>query len=193
MLAKKNQASFSPHCMHLCFNRHFSFAFGLAVALVSPWHCAKADPQDIRLALANAQQDIASLKHTVASLRLSVEQLEGDNLKLHTALNASLKDYQSLKAYYTELLAQQKKEYTALLDHRHKQLLEDIQKLILSDSATGDYPKEGISYTIKKGDTLSKIALEHKSKVTHIQAANKIQDPHKDLRVGQTIFIPQGK
>lgn len=54
-----------------------------------------------------------------------------------------------------------------------------------------DYPKTGIPYVVKGGDTLSEIARKHNSTVRDIQNANKIARPSKDLKVGQTIFIPQ--
>ncbi|HAV12166.1 MAG TPA: peptidoglycan-binding protein [Opitutae bacterium] len=53
-----------------------------------------------------------------------------------------------------------------------------------------DYPKTGKPYTVRSGDTLSGIARKHGSTVKHIQNANKIANPSKDLQVGQTIFIP---
>ena len=53
-----------------------------------------------------------------------------------------------------------------------------------------DYPKSGVEYTVRSGDTLSKIAREHGSTIKHIQNANKIVNPSRDLQVGQTIFIP---
>jgi LysM repeat protein len=187
--------------MNLCFNRHVCRAFVFAMVLLKPLQSVQAHTSSsVGLELANIKEDLGALKHAVSALQLSVEQLEADNHKLKTALQNSIKDYQSLRKHYTDLLAQQKKEYTELIEHKHKSLLEEIQKLMLADSAAApsaylaiDYPKEGVSYKIKKGDTLSKIALEHKSKVIYIQAANKIQDPNKDLHVGQTIFIPQGK
>lgn len=149
------------------------------------------------LALANLQEDLSALRHQLASLRLTLEQVEIDQQKLKAALAASKEDYKQLQKSYIELLAQHKKDSTALLERNHKALLEELQKLLAptptSTKTELDYPKEGISYTVKKGDTLSKIAHEHHSKVAYIQAANHIQDPNKDLRPGQTLFIPQGK
>jgi|SRR5690625_3519824 len=57
-------------------------------------------------------------------------------------------------------------------------------------SFSDDFPKEGISYTVKSGDTLSGIAARHKSTVRDIQNANRIADPGS-IQVGQTLFIPQ--
>jgi LysM repeat protein len=55
---------------------------------------------------------------------------------------------------------------------------------------SSDYPKTGITYTVRSGDTLSAIARKHGSTIKHIQNANKIVNPSRDLKVGETIFIP---
>ncbi len=147
------------------------------------------------LEFANIHQDLSALRHQVAALKLSLEQVELDQQKLKSALAASKEDYKQLQKSYIDLLAQHKKDAEALLDQKHNTLLAELQKVLIPTLAKAelDYPKTGISYTVKKGDTLSKIAQEHHSKIAYIQAANHIQDPHKDLRPGQTIFIPQGK
>ena len=53
-----------------------------------------------------------------------------------------------------------------------------------------DYPKTGLSYQVQAGDTLSQIAAKFGSRVQYIQNANLIKDPSRDLRIGDTIFIP---
>jgi LysM repeat protein len=53
-------------------------------------------------------------------------------------------------------------------------------------------PREGISYTVQKGDTLGVIAKKTGGKVSDIIAANKIADPSR-IQVGQALFIPGGK
>lgn len=55
-----------------------------------------------------------------------------------------------------------------------------------------NYPKEGISYTVVKGDTLAKIAAKTGSRSADIINANKISDPSK-IQAGQVLFIPGGK
>jgi LysM repeat protein len=55
-----------------------------------------------------------------------------------------------------------------------------------------DFPKEGVNYTVVAGDTLSGIAKKTGGKLADIRNANKIVDDTK-IRVGQTLFIPQGK
>jgi LysM repeat protein len=54
---------------------------------------------------------------------------------------------------------------------------------------TEDYPKEGVSYTVQKGDTLSSIAAKNGARMQDIVNANKITDPTR-IQVGQTLFIP---
>jgi LysM repeat protein len=53
-----------------------------------------------------------------------------------------------------------------------------------------DFPREGVSYTVQRGDTLSGIASRHNSSVRDIQNANQISDP-STIQVGQVLFIPQ--
>jgi LysM repeat protein len=55
-----------------------------------------------------------------------------------------------------------------------------------------DFPKEGISYTVQKGDSLAAIAKKTGAKQQDIVNANKITDPSR-IVVGQTLFIPGGK
>ena len=74
-----------------------------------------------------------------------------------------------------------------------KSLAESVDaqpEVIPSITFANDFPKKGIAYSVKLGDTLSGIAREHKSTVRDIQNANQISDP-KNLQAGQTIFIPQ--
>ena len=57
-------------------------------------------------------------------------------------------------------------------------------------SFSDDFPREGITYTVQRGDTLSGIAARHNSTVRDIQNANRIANP-QTLQVGQVLFIPQ--
>jgi len=54
------------------------------------------------------------------------------------------------------------------------------------------YSKEGVSYTVEKGDSLGGIARKTGSKSQDIIAANKLTDPSR-IQVGQVLFIPGGK
>src|SRR6478609_3847783 len=63
---------------------------------------------------------------------------------------------------------------------------------VVQTTFSEDFPKEGVNYTVQTGDTLAVIAKNNNAKVADIVNANKISDPTK-IRVGQTLFIPQGK
>ncbi len=54
------------------------------------------------------------------------------------------------------------------------------------------YPKEGITYTVQKGDSIGAIAKKTGSKAQDIIDANKLLDPSR-IQAGQTLFIPGGK
>jgi LysM repeat protein len=54
------------------------------------------------------------------------------------------------------------------------------------------YSKEGITYTVQRGDSLGLIAKKTGGKVAEIIAANKLADPSR-IQVGQALFIPGGK
>jgi formylglycine-generating enzyme required for sulfatase activity/serine/threonine protein kinase len=53
-----------------------------------------------------------------------------------------------------------------------------------------DFPKMGVSYTVQRGDSLSRIAHRFNASVDDIRNANRISDETK-IKVGQVLFIPQ--
>jgi len=55
-----------------------------------------------------------------------------------------------------------------------------------------DYSKEGVNYTVQKGETLAVIAKKTGAKQQDIINANKISDPSR-IQAGQSLFIPGGK
>jgi len=55
-----------------------------------------------------------------------------------------------------------------------------------------NYPKEGISYTVAKGDTVGLIAKKTGAKAQDIIDANKLLDPSR-IQAGQVLFVPGGK
>ena len=54
------------------------------------------------------------------------------------------------------------------------------------------YPKEGISYTVQKGDSVGTIAKRTGGKTQDIIDANKLLDPSR-IQAGQVLFVPGGK
>ena len=65
-----------------------------------------------------------------------------------------------------------------------------INKRDVKEVFSDNYPKSGVSYEVQSGDTLSQIAVQFGSSVEYIQNANQINDPARDLLVGDIIFIP---
>jgi LysM repeat protein len=54
------------------------------------------------------------------------------------------------------------------------------------------YPKEGVSYTVLKGDSVGVIAKKTGAKAQDIIDANKLMDPSR-IQAGQVLFVPGGK
>jgi LysM repeat protein len=54
------------------------------------------------------------------------------------------------------------------------------------------YSKEGVSYTVQKGDSIGGIARKTGAKVQDIIDANKLADPSR-IQAGQVLFVPGGK
>lgn len=172
---------------------------------------AQSDP--LRVAVANLTQDVNALAQQMKGLRLEMEQLRRENAELRVdrsgqQTQSQLSNLSSaievLRREYRAADAVQKKEIinevSRQIDALGRQTEEAIQSVANAVDAqpnvstpvrfSDDYPKSGLTYTVRSGDTLSQIAREHKSTVKHIQNANKIVNPAKDLMVGQTIFIP---
>ena len=145
-------------------------------------------------------------------LGLRIEQLERDNGELR---NKSGQTYVTL-AQLNEAIADVEKTMRAALRDQKRETLQQVsgqlEKLanetqaainalakgaatrpaVSTPTFTEDYPKEGVSYTVQRGDTLSSIAHKTNAKTQDIINANKITDPAR-LQVGQTLFIPQTK
>jgi len=54
------------------------------------------------------------------------------------------------------------------------------------------YSKQGVSYTVQKGDSIGAIAKKTGAKTQDIIDANKLTDPSR-IQVGQVLFVPGGK
>jgi LysM repeat protein len=185
-----------------------SFLWGAGLALIS----LTAHAQSVGTELANLREDVRLLTQKVGALSLKVEDLERDNeaLRKQVAASAQSQSFASV---------QQLNDAVAALDRAIKagdaataasaaaqiKKLGDAMNAALESLAKGstarpaapmtfsnDFPSEGISYTVQKGDTLSTISRKTGGKLADILNANKIADPTK-VRVGDTLFIPGGK
>ncbi|CAI8269631.1 MAG: Uncharacterised protein [Opitutia bacterium UBA7350] len=167
----------------------------------------------VRVAVADLKQDMASVQREVRALLLEVEQLRRENESLRSALNAASTQQQiaqivaSLQNLQREFEQADKLMEQAIMLKVTRQMeslanqmqtaLESVSKAVSRQPNikkpvrfTEDYPQTGVTYTVRSGDTLTKIAREHDSTIKDIQNANKIENPSRDLRVGQSIFIP---
>jgi LysM repeat protein len=162
--------------------------------------------------LASLREDVRLLSQRLGDLTLRVEQLERENNDLRTK---SSQTYVTL-AQLNEAIADVQKTMQAALHDQKRETLQQVsvqlEKLanetqaainalaksaatrpaVTTPTFTEEYPKEGGSYTVQKGDTLSGIAHKTGAKMQDIINANKIDDPTM-LQVGRTLFIPQGK
>jgi LysM repeat protein len=190
--------------------RLFNLAFIASVLLFSVLSNALySQNQDLRTSVADLTQDFSALDRQVRSIQFEFELLkENQNSeptdKAIRLLNAKiLKVENELKNLRIEMAQRDRalgeqllSKVTARLDEYFKSLNQSMGASQMAESASqplefsDDYPKTGLSYEVQPGDTLSQIALKFGSTVRFIQDANQIKDPARDLRVGDTIFIP---
>ena len=164
--------------------------------------------------IANLREDVRGLTQRVGELSLRLEQLERENAELRQRSNAAGKSYATV-AQLSEAVADMSREVRSIvaasknetlqhvsgqLEKLGKQTNVALESLAKSQSAkpavqttfAENYPKEGVSYTVQKGDNLAGIAKKTGAKQQDIVNANKISDPSR-INVGQTLFIPGGK
>jgi len=171
-----------------------------------------AQAQSVGTELANLREDVRLLTQKVGALSLKVEDLERDNEALRKqvagaaqqdtyATDRQLNDAvatldRAIKAGDATTAAGAAAQIKKLGDATNS-ALESIakgsaQRAAAQTTFSSDFPAEGISYTVQKGDTLSVISRKTGGKLSDIINANKIADPTK-VRVGDTLFIPGGK
>jgi LysM repeat protein len=197
--------------------RRLNFAMTLVLgALVLP-ACLSAQSDSLRVSVANLSQDVSQLSQQLRTLRLEIEQMHRENNQLRAQVAAATSSSQTevqisglgsaieaVRRDYLAADAVQKEEILTEVNRQMRALAKETEGAIGAVAAVvgsepqvatpvhfpSDYPKTGITYTVRSGDTLSRIARDHNSTTKHIQNANKIVNPAKDLQVGQTIFIP---
>ena len=180
----------------------------LALAVANP---VPAQIDQSRLELANLREEVRDLTQRLGELAMNFEQLKRENNAPQTRAGQNFVTLEQLNRSVVELnrvmqgaLLEQKrdvlqtvagqierlgKQTNAALDALAKN---QATRLAVPTTFADDFPKEGINYTVQTGDSLSNIAKKTGAKMSDIINANKITDPTK-IRVGQTLFIPQGK
>jgi LysM repeat protein len=163
---------------------------------------------------ANLREDVRGLTQRIGELTLKLEQLERENNELRQRASAADKSYvtvaqlrdaiedvnrnlrASVESSKSETLHQVKTQIEKL-GNATNAALESLAKSQAARPAAQpafaeDYPKEGIRYTVQKGDTLAIIAKKTGAKQQDIINANKLSDPSR-ITVGQALFIPGAK
>ena len=183
------------------------FRFLIALAVLPA-----AFGQGAQVEMANLREDVRGLSQRVAELSLRLEQLERENVELRRKSTAADKAGVAT-AQFKEALADLNRDLRAAIASSKAETLQQVagqmEKLAKQTNAaldsiakgagkggggvfTEDYPKEGVSYTVQKGDTLATIAKKTGARQQDIINANRLADPSR-ITVGQTLFIPAGK
>ena len=152
---------------------------------------------------------VEQLEHENSELRAKVANFEGSRDTVTAAqlngavaeLNAAIKS--AVASSRGEILAQVATQMESLAKQTNA-ALDSIAKPSTAQArpapqsppakqAFGDaYPKEGVSYTVQKGDTVGLIAKKTGAKAQDIIDANKLLDPSR-IQSGQVLFVPGGK
>jgi LysM repeat protein len=180
---------------------------------------AQAQTNPAQFELANLREDVRGLVQRVGELGLRVEQLERENSELRrkasaadgrafvtvAQLNEAVADLnRNLKTAVAGSKTETLQVVAAQMEKLAKQTNAALDALAKTPAPapaarptatvtfTEEYPKEGASYVVQKGDTLAVIAKKTGAKQQDIVNANKISDPSL-IKIGQTIFIPGAK
>ena len=184
----------------------------LAVSFALP---SSSTAQGVQLSpaveLANLREDVRLLTQRLGELSIRVEQLEADNARLASTAAGAQQNVATLSQLNTAISdlsrdikaasAQTKSEVLAVVATQMESLARQTNTALDAVSRnrapapaafSESFPKEGVSYTVQPGDTLSRIAQKTGARVADIINANKISDPSR-VQVGQVLFIPGGK
>tara|TARA_B100001971_G_scaffold214995_1_gene256244 strand:+ start:49819 stop:50508 length:690 start_codon:yes stop_codon:yes gene_type:complete len=205
-------------CAEIVFFMIKSFILALMCLCTFCSFVTPALAQDnLRVTVANLNQDVSLLAQNLKTLRLEIEELHRENARLRSQVAAasSNRDTEAQITNLASAIETLRREYRAADEAQKQQILTEVNRQVGAlasefqaainsiakavDSQpqvsapvhfSDDFPKTGKPYVVRSGDTLSKIARDHGSTIKHIQNANKIVNPSRDLKVGETIFIP---
>jgi len=172
----------------------------------------KEDVRDLTQRLNEISLRVEQLEHDNAELRAKVAAAQGGRDAVTTAqLNSAVADLNAsvasaVAASRSEILQQVATQMENLAKQTNS-ALDSIAKQGAPASARSaaqlpapapkaafgeSYPKQGVSYTVLKGDSIGLIAKKTGAKSQDIIDANKLMDPSK-IQAGQVLFVPGGK
>jgi len=182
---------------------------GLMATAVLAW--AQPSVEMMAREQAALRNDVRLLEQRLGELAMTVEDLRRENSSLQARTSQSFVTVTQLNEAVADMnralqagLASQKRDVLQQVAGQMERLGKQTQAALdalargqatrpaVQTDFKDDFPKQGVNYTVQAGDTLSGIAQKMNSSVSDIINANRITDPTK-LRVGQTLFIPQGK
>lgn len=176
-----------------------------------------AQSNSVNVELANLRSDLDRLDQQVRSLSVEVEALNRENEQLRETISQQLdsrsEDYVTvsrlnrvLDDFEDKIQSANKSSRKSLIDEVSRELeslAEKTQKAINSLAKAVDsqpqvdevisfndnYPQSGTTYTVKSGDSLTRIADKMDSRVAWIRNANRLSSDI--IYPGQELFIPQ--
>lgn len=184
--------------------------FGVGGLVLTLTAAAQTGVSSLGMEVAGLREDVRILVQRVGELSLRVEQLERENAQLRQAtsgLDGTYATMAQLNAAVADLNRAIKAGDSAARDQAAaaiKELARQTNAAIdsvargvaarptIQTTFSDDFPREGVTYTIQRGDTLSSIASRFGASVKDIINANKISDPTR-IQVGQALFIPGAK
>jgi len=187
---------------------------GVAVVGLAALGSRPVAAQSLPMEIANLREDVRILAQRTGELSMRVEQLERENAELRRQTGGAAQTYATV-VQLNEAVAELNRTIRSSAASSRSETLQQVsvqmERLARQTNAAidslakgmttrapvqttfaDDFPKEGVSYTVQRGDTLSSIAQRHGVSMRDIQNANKITDPTK-LQVGQTLFVPGAK
>jgi len=154
------------------------------VLLAAPAWAQTASPE---VAIAGLNEDVRGLSQRLADLTLRVEQLEADNARLRDQAKSADENFVTLAQLNAAIADLNKTIQLAVAATK-----DEAPAPSAAAAPAGDFPKQGVTYTVRAGDTLALIAKRTGAKLADIVAANRIANPSL-IQAGQTLFIPGGK
>ena len=160
------------------------------------------------------REDVRLLTQRLGELQLRVEQLEKENQELRArANNQNLASVAQLNEAVADLNRAIRSASAATKTETLQQVSAQIERLAVQTNTaidslsrnvnasrspiapptfSDDYAKEGVTYTVQRGDSLASIAKKMGASPRDIINANKLADPSR-IQAGQTLFIPGAK